>query len=136
MPQPHIALFRQKPQFNSLRFAYEDAGPPGSSRENVGGKRFKDFDLPGGVYIFTGGARGLGLCMAEALVEAGVYCLDRLPEPDHSFAEARRGVLPEFGGELHYAQIDVRDNKSLDGVIAGIAEEYERPDGLIAAAGI
>lgn len=65
-----------------------------------------------------------------------VYCLDRLPEPDHSFAEARRRVLPEFGGELHYAQIDVRDNKSLDGVIAGIAEKYERPDSLIAAAGI
>lgn len=61
-----------------------------------------------------------------------VYCLDRLPKPDHSFAEARKRVLLEFGGELHYAQIDVRDNKSLDGVIAGIAEEYERPAGLIA----
>ena len=53
LPQPHTALLKQKPQFNSLRFAHEDAGPPGSSRENVGGKRFKDFDLAGGVYIFT-----------------------------------------------------------------------------------
>jgi len=113
--------------------------------------------------VVAGGARGLGLCMVEVLVEAGVlfhllavsrpfslasvfltlklhvslrnhlvYCLDRLPEPDDSFAEARRRVLPEFGGELHYAQIDVRDNKSLDSVITGIAEKYERLDGLIA----
>ena len=92
--------------------------------------------------VVAGRARSLGLCMAEALVEAGgkgvffhlsarvsrlfslasifftlklnvslrnhlVYCLNRLPDPDDSFTEARRRVLPEFGGELHYAQIDV-----------------------------
>ena len=62
-----------------------------------------------------------------------VYYLDRLPEPDDSFAEARRRVLPEFGSELHYTQMDVRDNKPLDGVIAGIAEKYGQLDGLIAA---
>lgn len=39
--------------------------------ENVGQKRFFDFDLAGGVFILTGGARGLGLAMAEGLVEAG-----------------------------------------------------------------
>lgn len=37
----------------------------------VGGKRFADFDLAGHTYIVTGGARGLGLALAEALVEAG-----------------------------------------------------------------
>ena len=117
--------------------------------------------------VVAGGARGLGLCMAEALVEAGgkgvlfhlsahvsrpfslasvlftlklhaglrnhlVYCLDRLPEPDDSFAEARRRVLPEFGSELHYTQMDVRDNKRLDDVITGVAEKYGQLDGLIA----
>lgn len=39
--------------------------------ENVGQKRFEDFDLKGRVFIVTGGASGLGLAMAEALVEAG-----------------------------------------------------------------
>lgn len=39
--------------------------------ENAGQKRFSDFDLAGGAFIVTGGARGLGLAMAEALVEAG-----------------------------------------------------------------
>lgn len=34
-------------------------------------QRFREFDLAGKVYIVTGGAQGLGLSLAEALVEAG-----------------------------------------------------------------
>lgn len=34
-------------------------------------KRFREFDMEGRVYAITGGARGLGLSMAEALIEAG-----------------------------------------------------------------
>jgi hypothetical protein len=39
--------------------------------DNVGQKRLADFDLNGRVFIVTGGARGLGLALAEALVETG-----------------------------------------------------------------
>ncbi|KAH8747501.1 hypothetical protein F5883DRAFT_584035 [Diaporthe sp. PMI_573] len=38
---------------------------------DVDGKRFADFDLAGKTFIVTGGARGLGLALAEGLVEAG-----------------------------------------------------------------
>lgn len=34
-------------------------------------QRFQSFQLRGKVFAVTGGARGLGLTMAEALVEAG-----------------------------------------------------------------
>lgn len=33
--------------------------------------RFRDFDLQGKVFVVTGGGRGLGLTLAEVLVEAG-----------------------------------------------------------------
>lgn len=33
--------------------------------------RFRDFDLEGKVFVVTGGGRGLGLTLAEVLVEAG-----------------------------------------------------------------
>lgn len=50
------------------------AGPvtPGLEKgAEIGNKRFADFDLAGKTFIVTGGARGLGLSLAEALVEAG-----------------------------------------------------------------
>lgn len=42
-----------------------------SREQTVGDKRFADFDLKSKVFIVTGGARGLGLAIAEGLVEAG-----------------------------------------------------------------
>lgn len=39
--------------------------------ENVGEKRFADFELAGRVFCVTGGASGIGLAIAEGLVEAG-----------------------------------------------------------------
>lgn len=72
--------------------------------------------------------------MAEGLVEAGgkVHCLDRLPEPDHAFVEAKARVSKEHGGGLEYHQIDVTNDERLEACIANIAAEKQRLDGLIA----
>lgn len=51
--------------------AKESKPPPYEKRENVGDKRFSQFDLSGKVFVVAGGGRGLGLSMAEGLVEAG-----------------------------------------------------------------
>ncbi|KAM3068103.1 hypothetical protein ACMFMG_011152 [Clarireedia jacksonii] len=99
----------------------------------------RDFDLQGKVFVVTGGGRGLGLSMAEALMEAGgkVWCLDRLSSPSDDFLRAQsRASSSGFTGSLHYDRIDVRDVPALEHTISGIAAEKSRLDGLIAAAGI
>ncbi|KAM0250088.1 hypothetical protein ACHAP5_002403 [Fusarium lateritium] len=105
---------------------------------NVGRQRFADFDLAGKVFVVTGGAQGLGLALAESLVEAGgkVYCLDRADHPEEGWQEAQKRVVPEWGGSLHYRKQDVQDAEELDKVIASIADENKGLDGVIAAAGI
>ncbi|GJN71029.1 oxidoreductase protein [Purpureocillium lilacinum] len=104
----------------------------------VGNKRFADFDLAGKTFIVTGGARGLGLALAEALVEAGgrVYCLDRAEHPDEEWDAAQDRVVPEWGGKLVYRQQDVLDTQHLRKTIESIADEHQSLHGVIAAAGI
>ncbi|KAE8162309.1 hypothetical protein BDV40DRAFT_163261 [Aspergillus tamarii] len=110
--------------------------PPKDSIKN--GHRFKEFDLNDRVYAITGGGRGLGLAMAEALMEAGakVYCLDRLENPHPDFMAAKEHAETNYGGSLEYYRIDVRDDAEVNNVFAEIAGQNKRLDGLIAAAGI
>ena len=86
------------------------------------------------VNVSTGGGRGLGLCMAEGLVEAGgkVHCLDRLPEPPQAFQEAQGRLKSNIGASLQYHRVDVTDEQAMRKCIGGIASEHQRLDGLIA----
>ncbi|KIW12048.1 hypothetical protein PV08_09322 [Exophiala spinifera] len=100
--------------------------------------RFREFDLHDKVFVVTGGGQGLGLALAEALVEAGgkVYCLDRRAEPEEEFRVVQERLGPKYGGGLFYDQVDVREAGNLDRVIAEIADRHHRMDGLIANAAI
>ncbi|EXJ93588.1 alcohol dehydrogenase [Capronia coronata CBS 617.96] len=108
---------------------------PDPNRTN---QRLSEFDLHDKVFVVTGGARGLGLTLAEALVEAGakVYCLDRLPQPDQEFRDVQDRLGPKYGGELLYDRIDVREAESVDQVISKIADRHKRMDGAITAAAV
>ncbi|KAF2094407.1 NAD(P)-binding protein [Rhizodiscina lignyota] len=101
-----------------------------------GSSRYRTLD--GRVFVVTGGAQGLGLTMAEALVEAGghVYCLDRQAEAAPEFYATKEQLAQHFQGSLNYRRVDVQHAKELDEVVAEIAGEHQRMDGLVAAAGV
>ena len=62
-------------------------------------KRLPEFNLNDKVVLVTGGARGLGLVQAEAILEAGatVYALDRSPEPSADFYRVQKKAAEELG---------------------------------------
>ncbi|EQL29412.1 alcohol dehydrogenase [Blastomyces dermatitidis ATCC 26199] len=94
----------------------------------------RQFSLRGKVYIVTGGGRGLGLRMAEAMTEAGAE--DRLQDTDSEFLATQELACREHIGSLHYHHLDVRDSERLQETIRKIASRQRRLDGLVAAAGI
>ncbi|KAL8383256.1 hypothetical protein RB595_006826 [Gaeumannomyces hyphopodioides] len=125
---------------SSRRPENEPNSPRAPEYVKIGRKQFADFNLAGKVIVVTGGARGLGLSMAEGLAEAGgnVYCLDRAPQPEgDEWAEAQRRVVPEWGGSLSYRRQDVTDVAGTEALFAAIADENGgRLDGAVAAAGV
>ena len=99
-----------------------------------------EFSLKDRVYIVSGGARGLGLTQAIAILEAGgiVHAIDILPPPtpDSDFTKAATRASSELGTRLEYHCVNVRDAGKLGEIVDGIVEKEGRIDGLIAAAGI
>ncbi|KAM5350390.1 hypothetical protein ACJ41O_006895 [Fusarium nematophilum] len=101
-----------------------------------------EFSLKGKVCVVSGGARGLGLTQAEALLEAGatVHIIDRLPfpgdDPDSAYSKVAKRATDELDSSMTYHRCDVRDVPELNKIFEAIVDEKGRLDGLIAAAGI
>lgn len=100
----------------------------------------KLFSLAEQGVIVTGGARGLGLCIATSLLEASasyVYCVDILGEPaEDEWAVAER-TAKEHGGKIAYHKLDITDEKAVQTVFAEIYDSCPVPiKGFFGAAGI
>ncbi|KAH8108262.1 NAD-binding protein [Phellopilus nigrolimitatus] len=101
----------------------------------------KEFSLEGRVAIVSGGRRGIGLEMAEALAEAGaaVYCFDFPSAPDETW-KATKSYISRLGlakdARLEYASVDVTNQKAVKDVVDKIAEKEGRLDVCVAAAGV
>ncbi|KAG9238900.1 putative D-arabinitol 2-dehydrogenase [Amylocarpus encephaloides] len=94
--------------------------------------------IMGKVVIITGGARGLGNCMARACIEAGAKAMiifDANPdlgvESAAELHEATNSKIP-----VEFFAIDVRDAAAIENAVKVVVEKYGAPDVLINSAGI
>jgi NAD(P)-dependent dehydrogenase (short-subunit alcohol dehydrogenase family) len=94
-----------------------------------------DFSLQGKVAVVTGGARGLGMEMMDALAEAGaaVVALDLLEDQARAAAAA---IGARHGVRAAAWAVDVTNDAQVATTFAGIEEEFGPIDVLVAAAGI
>ncbi|HHH26992.1 MAG TPA: 3-oxoacyl-[acyl-carrier-protein] reductase [Polyangiaceae bacterium] len=93
------------------------------------------FDLNGKVAVVTGGSRGIGKAVCEALAEQGakvIVCYGKGAEQ----AEAVAASIRDAGGEAATLGFDVGDMTAAEKAIAGAAKEHGKIDVLVANAGI
>ncbi|PMD63322.1 NAD(P)-binding protein [Hyaloscypha bicolor E] len=134
---------------SSVQVEYPEEGdlPSSAPVQGRGGLHFKrtlaSFSLEGRVGVVTGGARGLGLVMSQAMVISGadVAIVDLNKEEAEKQAE---GLVASFvrenpGAEkvpkvtAHYA--DVSSQESVEAAIAEIIEQHGKIDNLVTSAG-
>jgi NAD(P)-dependent dehydrogenase (short-subunit alcohol dehydrogenase family) len=93
----------------------------------------KLFDLTGRVAIITGGSRGLGLQMAEALGEMGAKLAITARKADE-LAEAK-AHLEKLGVEVLTVTNDLSKFDQIPGLVTKVLEHYGRIDILVNNAG-
>ncbi|HYM02104.1 MAG TPA: SDR family NAD(P)-dependent oxidoreductase [Stellaceae bacterium] len=92
------------------------------------------FDLSGKTAVVTGGNSGIGLGMAEALVDAG--CAVSIWGRNAAKNEQAVKRLRARGGKAEAVICDVSDPKSVDAALGRTLDTFGRVDGCFANAGV
>lgn len=95
---------------------------------------FKPFDLSGKVALVTGGNSGIGLGMAEGLVQAGADVCIWGTNPDKNSRALE--TLQQYGTRVAARVCDVSDEAAVERSFAETVEEFGRVDGCFANAGV
>lgn len=97
----------------------------------------KIFDLSGKVTLVTGGQRGLGKAMAEAVAEFGSDVIINYPFPEEKgYAEETTAYLNGIGVRTRMIQADVSQAEEVEKMIREIKDVFGKLDILINNAGI
>jgi 3-oxoacyl-[acyl-carrier protein] reductase len=93
------------------------------------------FDLSGKVALVTGGSRGIGRAVSQAIADKGAFVIVGYATNE---AAARETVtaIESSGGKAEALQLDVADTAAAESIIADAAKRCGRLDVLVASAGI
>lgn len=91
-------------------------------------------DLKGQIAIITGGARGIGKAIAEALAKKGANLI--IADVSHEAAEETAAELGRLNVETMPVKLDVSKAEEVSSVFAEIAKKYGKIDILVNNAGI
>ncbi|GAB7343423.1 hypothetical protein MBLNU457_1452t1 [Dothideomycetes sp. NU457] len=143
----HAGAYSRTDNTIQIEHPNEDEYPAGKPVQGRGGYHFKrtlaSFTLEGGVGLVTGGARGLGLVMSQALVVSGADVAIVDLNKDEAAKQAR--LLEEnFRAEnpgaekvpkvtAHYA--DVADPDSVNNCLQEVIRDHGKIDHLVTSAG-
>lgn len=92
------------------------------------------FDLQGRKALVTGGARGLGAGMAEALAKAGAAVV--IADIDEATGKATAEALSQSGATVKFVPLNVTDEASWEIAITRTIEELDGLDIVVNNAGI
>src|ERR1700679_3946205 len=93
------------------------------------------FDLSGKVALVTGGSRGIGRSVAEALAAQGAHVVLTYVKGEEEAGKAVSAIASR-GGKAEAVGFDVADMKATEDAIAGVAKRLGRLDVLVANAGV
>lgn len=94
----------------------------------------KKMRLDGRVAVVTGGGRGIGLCICEALAEFGATVV--IADIDLTIAQKGQAKLAERGYQVAIYPLDVTKPQEVEALAARIVQEFGKVDILVANAGI
>lgn len=96
---------------------------------------FDMFQLDGRVALITGGSRGLGFVMAQALAEAGANVVVTSRQQENAEASAAQ-IAQATGQRALGLAVDVTDAKQIQAMVQSVLQAFARIDILINNAGI
>ncbi|KAL5359044.1 hypothetical protein BJX96DRAFT_173999 [Aspergillus floccosus] len=126
----------------SVALDHTTPGAPDSIQNPAVARTGDLFSLSGRTVAITGGARGLGIVLAAAVVEAGgdVACMDLLPTPSAEEWATLQKLATARGLKATYTQCDITNEESTKEVLERIAAEGKERNmplrGAITCAGI
>ncbi|KXT12801.1 hypothetical protein AC579_1823 [Pseudocercospora musae] len=94
------------------------------------------FTLPAKVAVVTGGGRGLGLNMAQALAEVGCRGIAIMDVQQELGDKSARELSEQTGIDVRFYKVDVRDGEAIGQTVRDVVEHYGDVNVLINAAGI